>query len=106
MCAKVQRVHKDQSALVFLYFDDTYKTLQLEKGEQSNEIDFDDHCYEEIIRAFEEKNISPQLIVFRFVPDQGSLFLPQSLDLPNECKEEIEVRSIPLMIYDEMLPVL
>ena len=105
MCAKVQQIHRDQSALIFLYFDDSFKQLQLAKDEQSREIDFDDHCYEEIVKTFEEKQITPRVIIFRFVPDQGTLYLPQSLNLTNECKEEVEVQSIPLLIYDEMLPM-
>ena len=91
---------------MFLYFDDSYKQSQLSKDEQSSEIDFDDHCYEQIIKAFEEKQITPQVIIFRFVPEQGKLYLPQSLDLTNESKEEIELQSIPLLIHDEMLPML
>jgi hypothetical protein len=91
---------------VFLFFDDSYRQIQLAKDEQSNTIDFDDHCYTEIIRRFQEKLIAPKLVTFRFVPDQGMLFLPQSLNLTNECKDEIEIRSIPLMLYDEMLPMI
>ena len=106
MCAKVQRIHKDQSALVFLYFDGSHQSLKLEKNEQSQEIDFDDHCYEEILKLFEAKQIAPRVIIFRFIPEQPILFLPQRLDLTNECKEEIEVQSIPLLIYDEMLPMI
>lgn len=106
LCARVQQIHKDHSALVFLYFDDSYQKLQLAKDEQSKQIDFDDHCYDEIMKAFVEKKIAPRVIIFRFVPDQPTLFLPQSLELTNECKEEVEVQSIPFLLYDEMLPVL
>jgi hypothetical protein len=105
LCAKIQQIHKDQSALIFLYFDDSYKQAHLAKNEQLREIDFDDHCYDEILKAFEEKQITPWIMTFRFVPEQGALYLPQSLNLTNECKEEVEVQSIPLLIYDEMLPM-
>jgi hypothetical protein len=105
LCAKIRQIHKDQSALIFLYFDDSYKQIHLANNEQLKEIDFEDHCYNEILKAFEEKQITPRVIIFRFVPDQGALYLPQSLNLTNECKEEVEVQSIPLLIYDEMLPM-
>lgn len=88
-----------------MYFDDSYQGLQIAKDEQSKQIDFDDHCYIEIIKLFEEKNIVPRVIIFRFVPEEPILFLPHSLGLTNEYKEEIEVQSIPLLVYDEMLPM-
>ena len=105
MCAKIQQIHKDHSGLVFLYFDETYKGLHLDKKEQLREIDFDDNCYEQISKSFEDKDIAPRAIIFRFVPEDPILFLPQTLDLTNECKEEIEIKSIPLLLYDEMLPM-
>jgi hypothetical protein len=91
---------------VFLYFDEIYTQTQLTKNEQITEVDFDDRCYEEVVKAFQEKQITPHIITFRFVPDQEILFLPQKLNLSNACREEVEVLSIPLLIYDEMLPVL
>lgn len=91
---------------MFLYFDETYKHKQLDTNDQSSTIEFDDKCYQEMIAAFEREKIKPKILIFRFVPGQETLYLPQSLNLSNECKEEIEVRSLPLFIYDEMLPVL
>ena len=105
MCAKIQQTHKDHSGLVFLYFDNTYRGLQLDKKEQLREIEFDDYCYKQIINLFEAQQIAPRIIIFRFVPEEPVLFLPQNLNLTNECKDEIELNSIPLLLYDEMLPM-
>jgi hypothetical protein len=104
LCAQIWQIHKNYSPLVFLYFDDTYKQ-HLREDEQLREIEFDDHCYEQIVNAFGQNSITPKLVVFRFVPTEGTLFLPQSLKLDDECKEEIEIRSLPLLLYDEMLPI-
>lgn len=91
--------------MVFLFFDESYTKIALQKGEQLREVDFEEQYYQEIRNAFQEKSIKPQIITYRFTPQENALFLPQTLNLSNPCKEEIEIRSMPLFLYDEMLPV-
>lgn len=103
MCANIRLIHKPKSALVFLYFDDSYQKLSIGQEELSRDSEFDEQSYNEIIRAFEEKGIAPKLIIFKFTPEQPKLFLPQTIEISNPSKEEVEMQALPILFFDEML---
>ncbi|MGI0091832.1 MAG: hypothetical protein ACREBS_08990 [Nitrososphaerales archaeon] len=98
-------IHKPKSALVFLYFDDSFQKLKLAQDELSQSSEFDDQSYNEISKTLEERGITTKLVIFKFVPDQPKLFLPQTIEnISNASKEEIEMQALPILFFDEMLP--
>jgi hypothetical protein len=105
LCTIVHQIHKDHSPLIFLYFDESFRNVPVGVGEVSRDVEFDDTCYDDITLECRNKSV-PLQIIYRFVPEQGKLFLPQCLKLTDNAKDEIEIRSMPLLLYDEMLPVL